>query len=37
MDKKRAGSQLDLVLLHVIGDAFVHRVPLQTLDRFFGD
>lgn len=33
-DKKRAGSNIDLVLLHGIGDAFVHPVPVSSLPSF---
>ncbi|MCI8553728.1 MAG: 3-dehydroquinate synthase [Clostridiales bacterium] len=36
MDKKRTGSDIDLVLLHIIGDAYLHRLPLQELAPFFG-
>lgn len=33
-DKKRAGSQIDLALLHSIGDSFVYRLPLSLLGAF---
>ena len=36
LDKKRAGSNIDLVLLREIGDAFVHPVPVNALPSFLG-
>ena len=33
-DKKRAGSQIDLALLHRIGDSFIYRLPLSLLGAF---
>ena len=33
-DKKRAGSAIDLVLLHDIGDSFLYRLPLSLLGGF---
>lgn len=36
MDKKRAGSAIDLVLLHRVGDAFVHRISVDELPAFLG-
>ncbi|MFT9057310.1 MAG: 3-dehydroquinate synthase [Ethanoligenens sp.] len=35
-DKKRAGGNINLVLLHGIGDAFVHTLPIADLPAFFG-
>lgn len=33
-DKKRAGSHIDLALLHGIGDSFIYRLPLSLLGAF---
>ncbi len=35
-DKKRAGNSIHLVLLHKIGDAFVHTLPVAKLENFLG-
>lgn len=34
-DKKRGGDAIHLVLLHTIGDAFLHRVKEKDLSAFF--
>lgn len=34
LDKKRAGRDIDLVLLRAIGDAYVHRIPMDSLAAF---
>lgn len=33
-DKKRVGTVIDLVLIEKIGAGFVHRVPVDTVERF---
>lgn len=33
-DKKTAGSRINLVLLHEIGDSFIHPIPTQELEGF---
>lgn len=35
-DKKRAGSLIRLVVLHGIGDAVIHSLPVAGLPAFFG-
>ncbi len=34
-DKKRTGSAIKLVLLHQIGDGYIHPVPFDTVPAFF--
>lgn len=34
-DKKRAGGSIHLVLLHSIGNAFIHTLPITELPAFF--
>lgn len=36
MDKKRSGSDIDLILLREIGNAFVYRLPVKELAGFLG-
>ncbi len=36
LDKKRAGSNINLVLLRGIGDSFVHPLPVNELAKFLG-
>jgi 3-dehydroquinate synthase len=35
-DKKRAGSNINLVLLKNIGESFIHTLPIERLPNFFG-
>lgn len=36
LDKKRSGSDIDLVVLRAIGEGVVHRLPLSGLAAFLG-
>ena len=37
LDKKRAGDSLSLVLLHRIGDGYIHPIPADSLPAFVAE